>query len=285
MSKIGAHISIAGGIEKAPQRAADLGCEFFQLFSKSPRGGKAKEITSEIAKQFIEECHHSDFESWNAAVIHSAYFINLASKNNRIFYGSISSLREELKTANLLEIPYVVTHIGSAKDFEGDNQRISANELVCKGIEKILEGYTEKAQLLLEIAAGSGNILGDSIDEIAYFTNKFDDLGFCMDTCHSFVAGYDLRSKENVISFFEEMEQKIGLQKLKVIHLNDSLTDFNSKVDRHDHLGKGKIGTEGLSEVIKIAKKENIPMIIETKSDKISEDLNFAKEIRDSYEL
>ncbi len=282
MSKIGAHVSIAGELENAPRNASKIGCEFFQFFSKSPRGGKAKEITPKIADNFVVECEKNAFKSWESNIIHSAYFINLASTNNRIFYGSVNSLKKELAIANLLKVPFVVTHIGSAKDFEGDSSRKKAREQVEKGLLKILEGYTGRSQLLLEIAAGSGNIMGDSIDEIAYFTNKFNQIGFCMDTCHSFVAGYDLRTKKDVVAFFKEMDKKIGLKKLRVIHLNDSLTDFNSKVDRHTHLGEGEIGAEGLAEVIKIAKNQNIPMIIETKDEKIVSDINFAKKIRDS---
>ncbi len=283
MSKIGTHVSIAKGIELAPERAAILNCEFFQLFSKSPRGGNAKEITLEVARKFILACKENDFKPWKSNVIHSAYFINLASKNNRIFYGSISSLKKELEIANLLQIPFVVTHIGSAKDLDGDEKREDSYLKVEKGLEKVLENYTGKAKLLLENAADSGNILGNSIEEIAHFTNKFENIGFCMDTCHSFVAGYDLRKKNQVQEFFNEIDKKIGLKKLKLIHLNDSLTEFNSKVDRHDHLGKGKIGKEGISAVIETAKKKNIPMVIETKPDGVIKDIEFAKRIRDSF--
>lgn len=282
MSKIGAHVSIAGGLENAPKNAAKIGCEFFQFFSKSPRGGKAKEINSEIAATFIATCEKLGYGAWESNIIHSAYFINLASTNNRIFYGSISSLKQELEVANLLKVPYVVTHIGSAKDFEGDDFRAQARQQVEKGLSKVLEEYTGRSQLLLEIAAGSGNIMGDSIDELAYFIEKFPQLGFCMDTCHSFVAGYDLRTKKGVVTFFQEMDAKIGLSKLKTIHLNDSLTGLDSKVDRHAHLGEGEIGKEGLFAVIEIAKTKNIPLIIETKDEKIVEDINFAKEKRDS---
>jgi deoxyribonuclease IV len=282
MSKIGAHVSIAGGLENAPKNAAKIGCEFFQFFSKSPRGGKAKEINAKIATNFIDTCEKLGFGSWNSNIIHSAYFINLASTNNRIFHGSISSLKQELEVANLLKVPFVVTHIGSAKDFEGDSFRDLARQQVEKGLSGVLKEYTGRSQLLLEIAAGSGNIMGDSIDEIAYFLKKFPQLGFCMDTCHSFVAGYDLHTKKGVIAFFQEMEEKIGLSKLKVIHLNDSLTGLNSKVDRHAHLGEGEIGEKGLSAVIEIAKAKNIPMIIETKDEKIVADIDFAKEKRDS---
>ncbi|MBT3355938.1 deoxyribonuclease IV [bacterium] len=282
MSQIGAHVSIAGGLENAPKNAIEIGCEFFQFFSKSPRGGKSKEITTEIAANFVTECEQLGFKSWKSNIIHSAYFINLASTNNRIFYGSVSSLQQELEVASLLKVPFVVTHIGSAKDFEGKDSRKLAKKQVEKGLTKILRGYTGRSQLLLEIAAGSGNIMGDTIDEIAYFTDRFPQLGFCMDTCHSFVAGYDLRSKKQVRSFFTKMDEKIGIEKLKVIHLNDALTEFNSKVDRHDHLGQGKIGATGLAEVIKIATKKNIPLIIETKHVKIVSDIEFAKEARDS---
>jgi deoxyribonuclease-4 len=282
--KIGAHVSIAQSIQFAPKRAFDLGCECFQIFSRSPQGGNVKPIEETTVKKFIAECNAYGFELQKDFVIHSPYFINLASDNNRIYYGSISALRRELEVATMLQCPYVITHIGSSKDLNGDDIQSQINDKVIKAIKKIYEGYTGTAMLLLEIAAGSGNIIGDTFEEIAYFlqTAKKEkvSLGFCFDTCHSFAAGYDLRTAADVKSTFEKMDQTIGLENLKYIHFNDSKTEFNSKKDRHEHIGLGKIGAKGLFEVAKIATEKNINLILETEHDKIAQDLALVKKFR-----
>jgi len=282
--KIGCHVSIAQGIENAPERAHELDAECFQMFSRSPHGGKVNEITPTVAKKFLAQCAKYKFTPEEDYIVHSPYFINLASENNRIYYGSISALRKELETATLVKAPFVITHIGSSKDLSGENIQKQINEKVMKAIRKIHEGYEGSALLVLEIAAGSGNIIGDSFKEIGYFLKeakkKGVELGFCFDTCHSFVAGYDLRTPKTAKKVFEDMDSQIGLENLKCIHFNDSLTDFNSHIDRHEHIGKGKIGQEGLQEVLNIAKKLDLNLYLETKHDKIKTDLKLTKQMR-----
>ena len=285
-AKVGCHVSIAGGIENSPGNAKKLGAECFQIFSRSPRGGKAKEIGEEQAEKFLDECAKSGFEP-SDCVIHSPYFINFASKNNRIYYGSISAIREELETASLLKVPFIVTHMGSAKDYvEDENREKSQKEIdekVLKALQEIHKEYVGSAILLLEIAAGSGNIIGDSLEELGFFVKELEKenvkLGFCFDTCHAFAAGIDLRTKEDVKKAFKKMDEEIGLEKLKVIHLNDSMADFDSKVDRHDHLGKGKIGDEGIFEVVKRANNLGVNLIVETKHDGVKEDIEMVKKM------
>lgn len=284
--KIGAHVSIAGGIQQAPQRAHELGAECFQIFSRSPQGGPINEITEKDARQFLRECKKSHFEAFKDYVIHSPYFINLASENNRIYYGSITSLRRELDVATMIHCPYVITHIGSSKDLSGDDVQHQINEKVLKSIRKIHENYGGTAMLVLEIAAGSGNIIGDTFEEIGYFiktaAKENINLGFCFDTCHSFAAGYDLRTPTQVQEVFNQMNNAIGLENLKYIHFNDSQTDFDSHKDRHEHIGKGTIGIEGLSEVVRIAQKNDINLILETEHEEIKHDLQLTKQIRNT---
>ncbi|MEA2007451.1 MAG: deoxyribonuclease IV [Patescibacteria group bacterium] len=283
--KIGCHVSIAGGIENAPSRARQLDCESFQMFTRSPRGGKAKEITPQIAQIFLDECEKADFKPSSDYVTHTSYFINLASENNRIYYGSISSLRKELEVASLIKAPFVITHIGSSKDLKGKNIQKQINKKVMKGIKKIHENYQGEALLVLEIAAGSGNIIGDNFEEIGFFIKQAKkdgiNLGFCFDTCHSFAAGYDLRTSQSTDQVFEQIDKIIGIENLKCIHFNDSMAPFDSHKDQHEHIGKGEIGEEGLKEVINQVKGLDINVILETKHDKIEEDLeltkNFAK--------
>lgn len=283
--KIGAHVSIAGGIENAPQNAKILNCECFQMFSRSPRGGKHKKINQESIKQFFYNCKQFGFEIGKDYILHSPYFINLASPNNKIYYGSINTLREELDTANLIKCPYVITHIGSSKDLEEKNQQKEINKKVIKAIKKIHENYQGNSVLVLEIAAGSGNIIGDSFEEIGYFIKQAKkekiELGFCLDTCHAFTAGYDLRTTTKAKEMFDEIDNKIGLNYLKCIHFNDSQTDLGSHIDRHEHIGKGKIGTKGLKETAKIAKNLNLNLYLETKHDEINKDLELVRSFID----
>lgn len=280
---IGAHVSIAGGIENAPERAKELAAECFQLFTRSPHGGSVKKLEDDQIEKFLHNCQQYNFTPGQDYVTHTPYYINLASENNRIYYGSISSLRLELETATRLQAPFVITHLGSSKDLTGENIQKQINTKIMKALEKIHQGYQGSAQLLLEIAAGSGNIIGDSFEEIAYFLSQAKKkkiaLGFCFDTCHSFTAGYDLRTLDDVDQTFEKMDQTIGIENLKVIHLNDSQADFNSKVDRHEHLGQGKIGQAGIARVIQLAKNKQMPIIIETKHDQIKGDIAMAKNI------
>ncbi len=284
-TKVGCHVSIAGGVENSPGNAKELGAECFQIFSRSPRGGNRKKIEKEQAEKFLSECKKNGFDPKDV-IIHSPYFINFASKNNRIYYGSISAIREELETASLLKVPFVVTHMGSAKDFENNDKKSvqkEINEKVLKALREIYKDYAGSAILLLEIAAGSGNIIGDSLDEIAFFIEEMEkektEIGFCFDTCHAFAAGVDLRTKKDVEAAFKEMDEKIGLEKLKTIHLNDSMTDFDSKVDRHGHLGKGKIGEKGIFEVVKKANELGINLIVETKHDAVVEDMGMVNKL------
>lgn len=281
--KIGAHVSIAGGIENAPLNAQKIKCECFQIFSRSPHGGNYKKITKIQANKFIETCQENNFEVGKDYIVHTPYFINLASENSRIYYGSIKALRDELETASLIKAPFVVTHIGSAKKEENDKNQEIINQKVLKAIEKIHENYQGSTLLLLEIAAGSGNIIGDTLEEIGLFIKEANKkkikIGLCFDTCHAFAAGYDLRTPKKVKKVFDEVEKEVKLKNLKVIHFNDSRTEFNSHKDRHEHIGKGAIGLKGLTEVVKQASKLNINLYLETKHDKINEDLKRTKKM------
>jgi len=286
MIKVGCHVSIADGIENAPKRAHELGCECFQIFSRSPHGGKTNEITDAVAKKFLAQCKKYKFDAGKDYVIHSPYYINLASENNRIYYGSVSALRKELEVASLIKAPYVITHIGSSKDLDKKNIQKQINEKVMKAIGKIHDGYEGSALLVLEIAAGSGNIIGDSFEEVGYFikTAKKEgvELGFCFDTCHSFAAGYDLRTSKKVREVFTKMDKDIQLENLKCIHFNDSMTPFDSRKDRHEHIGEGEIGEKGLTEVVQVSCDLDLNLFLETKHDKIKEDLELTKSMRKS---
>jgi len=270
---IGCHVSIAGGIENAPERAHDLGCEVMQIFTRSPQGGKAPELTPEICEQF--KILNLKFKI-KEVYIHTPYYINFASANNRIRYGSVSVIRDELERGNLIGAKFVMTHIGTAKD-------LGQKEAIQKTIEmlkKTLEGYSGETKLLLENSAGTGEIIGDDLSELAGIIKKVDHstlVGICLDTQHSFASGYDWRNFEKTI---KKIDKEIGIENIKLIHANDSQADFDSKKDRHEHIGKGKIGLDTFKNIVAFAQKNDIDMILETEHDFVEEDIKTLKELR-----
>ena len=272
----GAHVSMAGGIEKAPERAAAIGCEVFQIFSRPPQGGNAAQITEELAEKLQANLKkHNQKEFY----IHTPYIINLASTDDRIRGNSIRLIREDLERGSALGAKYVMTHLGSAKELD----RKVANEMTVENLKKIFnEDY--QAQLLIEISAGAGNIIGSTFEDLAYFTDKLENynVGICLDTAHMFASGYDLRDKEAIKATFDKFEKIVGFKHLKLFHLNDSKVDFGSRKDRHEHIGDGKIGREGFGALIAENRLRDINMICETESDKVREDVDALKKIRDT---
>ena len=270
---IGCHISIAGGIEKAPKRAADLGCETMQIFSRSPRGGKAKEITKQTIREF--KIQNSKFKI-REVYIHSPYYINFASTDNRICYGSAKAVREELERASLLKAKYVITHLGSTRDIgkkEGVKKTI-------RMLSKSLNGYKGFAKLLLENTAGSGEIIGGSFSELAKIIKGVDTLsiaGICLDTQHCFASGYDWKNFNKTL---KKISKEIDLKLIKFIHANDSKVECGSRKDRHEHIGKGKIGLEAFKKIVKFAVANNIDMVCETEGHGVAEDIKTLKKFR-----
>ncbi len=289
--QFGVHISIAGGIEKAPKRVHEISGECFQMFSRSPHGGKSLELTEDAINNFKNNCRKYNLENY---YIHTPYYINLASVNSRIYYGSIAAIKKEMEVADLLGAKGVVTHLGSAKEL-GEKE---AREKLVEGLVKIfltpplpkgagrISGSLFKTQLLLEITAGAGKIMGDSFEEIAYFIKETEKeiskkkLGVCFDTAHAFASGYDLRNKKAVQKTFDDFDKTIGLERLKLIHCNDSKVDFNSHIDRHENIGEGKIGIEGFKALVNEPRLQNLDFILETPGGKIEKDLAVLRELR-----
>jgi deoxyribonuclease-4 len=270
---IGCHVSIAQGVFNAPKRAADLGCEAMQIFTRSPQGGKAPELTPEVVSKFKEACLQNNIQM---TVVHTPYYINFASTNNRIRYGSISVIRDELERASLLGAKYVMTHLGSA----GELSEQEANEKTIEALKKSLEDYDGSAELLIENAAGSGQIMGSTFSQIAEIlkaVNHTKLVGICIDTQHSFASGYDWRDFESTLN---KIDSEIGLSNIKLIHTNDSKTELGSRKDRHEHIGKGLIGQEAFQNIVSFANKNDISMILETEYDAVKEDIILIKKFR-----
>jgi len=272
MGKIGCHVSIAGGIQNAPGRAAELGCEVFQIFSRSPRGGAAPKITPEIAKAFKAEMkRHGQANCY----IHTPYYINFASSNPAIRSASSRIVREELERGTLIGAKYIMTHMGSA----GDLARSDALKAVAEGVTKILKGYKGTTILLLEISAGAGNVMGDTFEELDYFIkNSSDKVNVCIDTAHMFASGYDIKTEKGMADTLKVIKKTSGTKRIKLIHANDSKIDLGGRRDRHDHIGKGKIGEQGFINLMKIF--PGLDMILETEHDFVVDDIKKLKSLR-----
>lgn len=271
---IGCHVSIAGGIKNTPKNASDLGCEVMQIFTRSPQGGPAPELTKDIVQQF--KIGNLKFKI-HEVYVHTPYYINFASANNRIRYGSVKVVREELERGNLIGAKYVMTHLGSAKDLgekEGMKKTIEM-------LKKTLDGYTGATKLLIENSAGAGAIIGDDLKEIKKIIDGVKSpaiAGICLDTQHSFASGYDWRDFKNTL---QKIGKELGIENIKLIHANDSQPDCGSNKDRHEHIGKGKIGLGAFKNIVAFAEKNNIDMLCETPWPGVEEDIKLLKSLRD----
>ncbi|MFA5020753.1 MAG: deoxyribonuclease IV [Patescibacteria group bacterium] len=275
--KIGAHISAAGNLALAPLRARELGLECFQFFSRPPQGGPAKPITAKLAADFKANCDRYRLESY----IHTPYYINLASAKSNIYYGSISAIREELERGSLLGVKYAMTHLGSAKDLG----EAAGLKKCISGLAQILKDYAGSTELLIEMSAGAGAIIGDTFEEIAKIVLspklKKYNLGVCFDTCHAFASGYDLRDAQTVAAVFKKFNRLLGIKRLKLIHANDCQSEFDSHKDRHAHIGQGNIGLAGFKAIAAFAKKQKINLILETPHDDgFGKDVKILKKLR-----
>jgi deoxyribonuclease-4 len=276
---IGAHVSAAGDMSLAPERAQEMGCECFQFFSRSPQGGKAKEITPELAEKFKTAMKDN---SQKASYIHAPYYINFASANKRIYHGSISVIRDELERGSLLGVDSIMFHPGSYKDM-GEEKGV---ELVRKGLAKVMAGYKGSTQLLFEISAGAGAIIGATFEGVSSVLDSKElkkyDIGICFDTAHAFASGYDLATEKAVKNTFKEFDRVLGLDRLILIHANDSKVELDAKRDRHEHIGQGYIGKAGFQAVVDFAKRKKIDLVLETPfGDERLKDIKLLKKMRD----
>ncbi len=267
--RIGTHVSIAGGLWNAPGNAAKVGAECFQIFSRSPHGGPVKEITPDVQKQFKAEMEKNGFDT---CYIHTPYFINFSSEKNNIYYGSISVVRQELERGSLIGARAIMTHLGSF----GEYPEKEGLERVSEGIAKLLGGYKGTTQLLLEISAGAGKIVGDTFEELAAILDhkklKKYNIGICLDTCHLFASGYDLTTKKSIDATFKKFDDLIGFDKLIMVHANDSKAGLGGHLDRHENIGQGKIGLKGFQLLAKHKIFGQLDWILETPKDNPKDD-------------
>lgn len=276
--QIGCHVSISGSIDKAVDNAVERKCSAFQIFTRNPRGWNAKELTKEDIANFKSKLKESKIERL-ATCAHMPYLPNLASPKVEGFEKSVKTLIDEIERCSQLGIPYLVTHLGSHLGTGEEG-----------GIKRLVEGLSRAGKtskdvmILLENTAGQKNSVGSDFKQLGEIFNQLKPakkFGVCFDTCHAFVSGYDLRSKEKVKETFDEFEKYVGIKNLKILHLNDARGEMGCNLDRHYHLGLGGIGEKGISAVIKFANKEKIPIILETPIDKDRDDFENVRKAKE----
>jgi len=257
---LGAHMSIAQGIDKAIDRIQKVKGTALQFFSKNQRQWKYKPLCSQQIQSF-----KAKYQNWGPypLVIHTSYLLNLASPDSNQYTKSIQDLQAELKRANLLGVHYIVTHPGSHK---GAGLSQGLNKLK-QAIRQVFLTVPEfKGWLLLENTCGAGNLLGGNLEEYQTITRELSDLkvGFCLDTAHLFGFGYDFRTPSTYQRLKQILDKTLGLKNIKLWHLNDSLEELGSKKDRHYHIGQGKIGLNGFKFILQDPDFTPLPKIIET---------------------
>ena len=257
---LGAHMSIQEGFAAAVHNAEKTGASAMQIFTKSNRMWHSKPIDEGTAQRFKAALKHSTIKK---VVVHASYLINLASANDATRKKSLHALQKELERCDILDIPYLVLHPGA---HTGTGIETGLTKII-SGIEEVYAQYTGQTDILIETAAGQGTQIGATIEEISKIINTCKvkhRLGLCLDTCHLFAAGYDIRTVAGYEALCQQIKQSIGLNKVKVIHLNDSKTNLGSHRDRHEKIGKGHIPLKIFTHIMRDSRFANIPKILET---------------------
>jgi deoxyribonuclease-4 len=269
---LGAHQSIAGGYYKAVEIGAATGCQVIQVFTKNTNQWRGKPITPAEAQRFREATAASGIA---CPLAHDSYLINLASPEKALWKKSIDALIDEVQRAALLGISWVVCHPGAfttSSEAEGIKRIIAALEEVLSQTKGALTG------ILLETTAGQGTTLGWRFEQLAAILAGVRDssrLGVCFDTCHVFAAGYKISTRSDYRATMKQFNEIIGTDQIRAFHLNDSVKDCGSRVDRHAHIGCGKIGPEAFGWLLRDRRFRNVPMVLETpKGKQNGEDLD-----------
>ena len=274
--RIGFHAPIKHGLHHALIIAKETGCDAVQLFSRNPRGWKAKPLTKESIDLFKKTRQQTKL---SPILIHANYLINLSAADEIILLMSIDSFREEVERAIALGVDYLVVHPGSARGYpEEDALEICALslQLACKGLR------FGKLRILLENTAGQGECIGHRFEHLRAIMKACPELplGVCVDTAHSFSAGYDIREPDGLKATLAIIKKSVGLKNVRAVHFNDSKAPYNSRVDRHWHIGEGHIGREGLRRFAQHPQLAHAAFILETPYDDPRADVKNLKRLR-----
>lgn len=269
--RFGAHMSVAGGVSNAFDRAEKAGCDALQIFTKNANQWAAKPLPEEQIERFQLRQEETRI---HPVVAHDSYLINLASQDPELWEKSINAFKVELERCQQLGVPYLVTHPGA----HGGAGVEAGVARVAEAMNRIHRELPDcPVMTLMEITAGQGKTLGRSFEELAGITGQVEQperIGYCFDTCHAFAAGYELRTPKGYAATMQSFDDILGLENLKAFHLNDSKKDLGSHVDRHDHIGAGLIGLEGFRNVVNDERFRDLPGLLETpKSEDLHEDI------------
>ena len=260
MPRLGAHLSIAGGLPRAVDRAVASRCEALQIFTKSAGQWRARPLPDDEVVLFRRRVAEAGI---HPVVAHNSYLINIAAASPELRLQSLNSLREELDRADRLGLDGLVMHPGSFTT--GSEEQ--GLELIADGLRTLLAGRPPGAMILLEHTAGQGTNLGHRFEHLASIIERLDAsprIGVCLDTCHLLTAGYDLCSEDGYRRTFRELDRIVGLDRVRLFHLNDSKKPCGSRVDRHEHIGKGCLGLEPFRRLLNDRRFAKLPMLLET---------------------
>lgn len=256
---IGGHISASGGVFLSPERASRFSFKTFQLFSKNQMQWKGKPLSQEDINNFRKEV---TLRNMTGIMIHASYLLNMATPDSELRTKVLDAFRDEIKRADDLGISYLTFHPGSAN---GTTEKTALANVAQNLNELIRE--EQKCTILLETSAGQGKTVGHTFEQLAEIIDQVtirEKVGICFDTCHVFAAGYDIKSKNGYEETMDNFSSVIGLDRLKGFHLNDSKKGINSRVDRHEQIGDGMLGLDGISNFINDKKLRGKSMILET---------------------
>jgi len=277
--RFGYHISIRGGLVSAIVEGVDAGCETIQIFGGSPQQWGTPPVSDEEAREFVETRGSSGIDP---VIMHSIYLVNMAAPSDSIFKRSVASLASSLAKAEKLGAIAVITHVGNHK---GEGEEFGLHR-IAEAVTSCLERSPGEAMLLLETTAGAGTSIGNSFEQFgAVFdmAGRPERLGFCLDTCHIFAAGYDISTPAGVDSAVEELDRFVGLDRLRALHLNDSKGECGSHSDRHEHIGQGRIGLESFRYMVNHNALGDLPAIVELpyEAPEVPDDLELLRSLVD----
>lgn len=274
---LGAHVSISGGVFNAPHNGKEATCDVIQIFTKSSNQWRAKSLTEDEVRKFIDAQTETGVV---AACAHDSYLINLASPDDALYAKSYDAFAEEMRRCDMLGIPNLVMHPGS---------HVGSGEEV--GLKKIADSFNRlfdadpdgRVTICLETTAGQGTNLGYTFEQLATVIDLVDNadrLGICLDTCHIFAAGYPISTEKDYRATITGFNRILGLDRLRIIHFNDSRREFGSRIDRHEHIGQGAIGKKPFAFFLNDRRLARIPMILETPKESADEDIKNLKMLR-----
>ena len=271
---IGAHMPTGKGLPFALRDGVEIGCTAVQVFTTSPRNWAAKPITNEMAEAFHEAATSTGLGQHT--VSHDSYLINLANADEAKRRQAIDGLTRELQRCGVYRIPYVVSHMGA----QSDQDEVVALKAVAEAAKEVLAESPDSVTLLMETTAGQGSSLNSKFEQIAWIieaSGNPDRLAVCLDTCHIFAAGYDIRTPETYEATFAEFDRLVGCDRIKVIHCNDSKKGLGTRVDRHEHLGEGEIGPVAFQCLVKDPRFERTMIVVETPEAETHHKVNVAR--------